>query len=189
MKTITVTEGDYATLMELSGQLQLQENDSQAFPYFWGPMSTKSGIGTEDDEPLLYDSHAAETISLENYAEENSEVFRSFLKQEEYPADAEYSDINDEYEWGLFACERNSDLSMVFTREEQVFEPNFSLFKSDVKEFISGNGHRLGGDPHTYARTFFRMRRMEALVKVLYRLNPQAEEDINEEALYYRNSK
>jgi len=33
---ISVSEKDYKILMELSKELQLQENDNQACPYFWG---------------------------------------------------------------------------------------------------------------------------------------------------------
>jgi len=39
MKTIEFTDEDHATLLELCKEIQTQENDGQAFPYFWEPMS------------------------------------------------------------------------------------------------------------------------------------------------------
>lgn len=35
MKTITVSDEDYKVLMELSKELQKQDNHGQAFSYFW----------------------------------------------------------------------------------------------------------------------------------------------------------
>ena len=74
---------------------------------------------------------------------------------------------------------------LLYSREEEVSEANFSLFKSDVKGFIRGNSHHLGGKPHTYARTFFRMNKMEELVRIIYKLNPQPKETVNHEARLY----
>lgn len=186
MKAITITDKDYELLMELSKELQLQENDCQAFPYFWHPISTKDGIGTEDDTPILYDNNAADTITVEQYAEDNPELFKEYLYREGCSDDEEFSEI-DVVEFAEYVCYKNKDLQIFWTREEEVNEPNFSLFKSDVTEHIAGNRHHLGENPRTYARTFFRMRRMEQLLRILYRLNHVPEDKCNHEALNYRN--
>jgi hypothetical protein len=183
MKTIELSDEDYDALMELSEELQRQENDSQAFPYFWGPRSTKSGIGTEDDTPLVYDGSACETSTLSGYAENNDELFSEFLLSEGVSPNTEYEEI-EEYEWRSYIM-RDRDLSIVYEREEEVSEHNFSLFKSDVKGFIDNNAHHLGDNPHTYARTFFRMQKMERLIKIIYGLASVPEDDVNDEAKRY----
>lgn len=184
MPTIEISEKDHKLLMELSKELQTQENDSQAFPYFWGPRSTKAGIGTEDDTKIIYDSTMAETYTLEEFAECNEEVFAGYLSSEDLDSDTKYSEI-DEDEWIEYVVDTCPDTNIVYSREEQKSEHNFSIFKSDVRNHIETNRHHLGKDPHTYARTFFRMRKMEELVRIVYRLNPQRKEDVNEEARRY----
>ncbi|GEM_PF-2858880 len=184
MPTIEIDQSDYDLLMAMSKELQMQENDSQAFPYFWGPMSKKEGIGTNDDEPRIYDGNAAETYTPDDFADNNEDKFSLFLAENELPEDTEYIDI-DESEWMSWVEENCPDCSIVYSREEDVSEPNFSLFKSDVQNHISGNRHHLGKNPHTYARTFFRMEKMEDLVRIIYRMNPIPEEQVNEEARRY----
>lgn len=180
MRTIEVSDEDYAALMELSEELQRQENDSQAFPYFWEPRSTKAGIGTEDDDRLIYDSNAASTWTPSEYADDHDELFSEFLLSIDETGDTNYEDI-DENEW-LAHLDDDPDLSIVYSREEEVSEHNFSLFKSDVKDFIKGNRHHLGDNPHTYARTFFRMTKMERLIKIIYGIASVPDGDINDEA-------
>jgi len=178
---ISVSEKDYKILMELSKELQLQENDNQAFPYFWGAGSTKHGIGTEDDEAIVYDSNACETYTLEGYAIEMEEYFQEFLHREDLRIDTPYSDI-EESSWQYWVDYHIDEATIVYQREEQVYDHNFSLFKSDVKRHIKGNSHHLGKDPHTYARTISRMPKMEELVKIIYRINKQSVDDVNDEA-------
>ena len=181
MKTIQVSDADYDLLVELSKELQSQENDSQAFPYFWHPMSTKEDIGTEDDTPMVYDSNAAECYTLSDFAENNEDVFLEFLAEEEEPENTKYEDI-DEWDWQRFVEYSVDDASIVYSREVDKPEQNFSLFKDDVKNFIRCNKHHLGGDPRTYARTVWRMPKMEALVGAVYRLFPLPKNEVNHEA-------
>jgi hypothetical protein len=184
MKTINVSDKDYELLMELSRELQAQENDHQAFPYFWSPRSTKDGIGTEDDTPMVYDNDAAETYTLEEYSKVNERLFRKFLNENELEEDSEVDEY--ECEWSIFIdnC-RNHDLVIIYSRDEEVIDNNFSLFKSDVKNYIDNNKHHLGRNPHTYANTITRMDKMEKLIEIIYRLNPQKEKHVNPEARRY----
>jgi hypothetical protein len=180
VKQINISDEDYMLLMELTKELQTQENDSQAFPYFWSPRSTKSTIGTDDDTPMVYDSYRAEIYTLEGFAEGNDEEFAKFLNEIEEPPGTLYSDINED-DWRLY-LEDLPDLRIVYSGDEEVSEANHSLFKSDVKHFIKYNSHHLGGRPHTYANSVWRMPKMEQLVSIIYRLIPQPEDECNHEA-------
>jgi len=170
MKKLNLTDNEYDLLMSLSKELQEQDNDWQAFPYFWEPRSTKTVLGTEDDNPIIYSSNAGETLSLKDYAEYNEEEFRRFLRNDELNEPTDYKDILEE-DWMFWLISYDSDISIVYEKEEKVSEHNFSFFKSDVQHFIKFNAHHLGLNPHTYARTFFRMDKMEKLMKLIYKLN------------------
>lgn len=179
MKQITVSDEDYEALMRLSADLQKQENDSQAFPYFWSPRSTKWGIGTDDDEKVFYLDDCAET-SEEIYDNHCSlSMGLKFLDSENLPMVTEFNDI-DLDAWEDFLEEEG--YTVHYRREEEVLENNFSLFKSDVKHHVECNAHNLGDKPHTYANTVYRMPKMQMLIECMYRLNPQKEEEINHEA-------
>jgi hypothetical protein len=60
-----------------------------------------------------------------------------------------------------------------------------SLFRSDVQGFVKHNTHHLGRNPHTYARTIWRMPKMESLVEAVMRLNKEHTEEVNHEAARY----
>lgn len=182
MKTIQVSDDDYKVLMELSKELQIQENDSQAFPYFWSPRSTKYGIGTDDDEKVFY-SDGDDTCTAEELYNDNDDLRNQYLEDNEIDLKTEFDDI-DLDDWEDFIGQ--GEYTEYYRREEEVSENNFSLFKSDVKQYIKHNSHHLGGRPHTYANTIWRMQKMVELVKCLYRLNPQPKEDTNDEAFVYR---
>lgn len=170
---VKISKEDHTALMEFSKELQSQPNDGNRPPCFWAPRSTKTVIGTEDDDYVLHSSGTNANFSPEEYADENEEAYSKFLMYQEDPPDMPYAEI-DEHEWVLWVRE-NCNIHICYSKDEQVSEPNFSLFKSDVKGFIEGSGKYLGADPHTCARTFFHMDKMERLVEILYRLNPQPE--------------
>lgn len=194
MRSIKLSEKDYKLLMELSKELQTQENDYQAFPYFWGPRSTKEVVGTEDDTAMVFDNDTEETYTLEDYSHINVCLFKKFLEDEGLDLDTEYEDIDnwnwsgyiDNWNWSgcIDDCD-NPDLTIVYVKDEQVSDINFSLFKSDVKNYIESNKHHLGRNPHTYANTIHRMGKMEQLVKIIYRLCPLQPEEVNHEARRY----
>lgn len=181
MKTIQLSDKDYELLMELSAELQRQDNDFQAFPYFWQPISTRKVIGTEDDEPIIYDNVHVETYTFEEYFSENEDEFKRFLESVDEPENSSFDDVS--FDDLKYWVECQSGIDIVYQKEKQIPEQNFSIFKSDVKKHIESNGHHLGKNPHTYARTIWRMPKMEALVRILYRLNPLPEKEINQEAL------
>ena len=189
MKQISVSDEDYEILMELSKELQLQENDHQAFPYFWEPCSEKTIQGTEEDDHVIYSVSNCCKEDPKDLAEEEPDLFKSFLESELEETDLSYdqyieknSFMSPVNKWIDFVC-NDPDYTKAYESTERVSEHNPSLFKSDVKNFCENNSHHLGKDPSTYARTIWRMPKMVSLVKALYRLNPQ--ENINEEANSY----
>jgi len=186
MKAITVSDADYDLLIALSKELQEQENDFQAFPYFWSPGSAKKVIGTEDDEPLVYDGDDVYTLRgyAEHCTENDIDLWDDFADTNEIPGNiGDYNFDGDNGDWkSHLEYSTGYDIDIVYQRDEMVQESNFSLFKSDVKGFIEANTHHLGDKPHTYANTIFRMPKMEALIKAIYRLNKSNKENVNPEA-------
>ena len=51
-----------------------------------------------------------------------------------------------------------------------------------IKDFIKYNKHHLGGDPHPYSRSIWRMPKMQSLVECVLRLNQNHGEEVNHEA-------
>jgi len=187
MKTIQVSDEDYKTLMELSRELQLQDNDCQAFPYFWEPASEKLEISTNDEGEVikLYDRVWGESFTPEEYASNEQKTYDSFIT--EYHGDEEYHnttyDLDLESEWLDYLNETHGDIIEIYSEDwTHQTEHNPSFFKSDVKNFIEGNTKWLGRNTHTYARTVFRMPKMTKLITAIYRLNPQSSDEINQEA-------
>lgn len=184
MKTIQLTNEDYEALMELSKELQLQANHSQAFPYFWEPASEKLEDDPNDEGEIgiVFCSYRQETYTLKEYAESNPEMYKRFRLEEEIGEDETYEDI--EHEWKDW-LEYQDGLRTYSQNWEQSTDHNPSLFLSDVKNYIEKNEHHLGRNPRTYARTVWRMPKMEKLIEILYRLNTQPYEEVNEEARRY----
>ena len=183
MKIIELSDEDYAEIMELSKELQEQENDSQAFPYFWSPRSTRKTIGTEDDEAMIYSDGEVSTPA--EYAEENHEVWLAFLESIDKGECQFDESLAETFDWQDFITSNDCDCYIVYQKEENISENNFSLFKSDVKGHIECNRHHLGKDPHTYANTVFRMPKMRALIEMIYKLNNDKNIKLNREAAVY----
>lgn len=185
MKTIQINDEDYETLMELSRELQTQPNHSQAYPYFWEPASEKleTDVNNEGEvKQILADS---EMYSPEEYADYQSDIYADFLieidrEEQQYNEDLYDDDL--EQEWLDYLECSTLDVSIYSSNWEQKTDHNPSLFLSDVQGYIKSNKHHLGRNPHTYARSCFRMPKMEKLVQLICRLNPQLEKDINHEA-------
>lgn len=194
MKTIELSDKDYEALMALSKELQEQENDGQAFPYFWVPTSQKleQDPNDEGDAIQIYDVGGCDVFTPEEWAEHHPDQYRQFV--EETYNDAESFNTDDdgsvEYDHDFESDWVEYLRSNAFKHEIRIYSSNFewkeeinpSLFKSDVKGFISGNAHHLGDNPKTYAHSVWRMPKMEQLIKILYRLNPQPKEAVNHEA-------
>lgn len=184
MKTIEVSDEDYETLMSLSKELQTQDNHCQAFPYFWEPSSEKlvPNVNDEGKEVLIYDYDIGDSFTPSSYAEVNETLWAAFLKEVRDAEDDTVYEDDDETDWVEY-IRSNSTNARIFTQDwERSTEHNPSLFLSDVKDFIETNRHHLGRDPKTYARSVWRMPRMEALVSAIYRLNKQPKEQVNHEA-------
>jgi hypothetical protein len=185
MKTIEVSDKDYETLMELSKELLIQDNNSQAFPYFWEPSSYKLKHDVNDEGEVKEIYLDGETYSLEGFAEAYDEDWEEFVKENELEDDGYDNSL--EYEWEEFITDKYWDARAYSSNWKRETEHNPSLFMSDVKGFIEYNQHHLGKDPHTYSRSIWRMPKMEKLVSCLLRLNSNVpEECINHEALVYK---
>lgn len=191
MKHIAVTDEDYQTLMDLSKELQTQENDSQAFPYFWEPRSKKTTQGTDDDDHVIYDHNNSDRWDPKELAEDQPDFFKSFLESESEDRELSYDKYMDdnsfhspERKWIDFVGE-DPDYSIIYEKTEIQSEHNPSLFKSDVQEFCKHQTHHLGEKPGTYARTVWRMPRMKQLIEAIYRLNKQPKAFVNHEALRF----
>lgn len=186
MKSIQVSDEDYETLMGLSKELQVQENDRQAFPYFWSPRSTMKVQGCDNGEKVYFLDDRTKTA--QEVFESDDELRESFLKDCALNLETSFEEIEKRHEgeWEDY-IKNMTEYSVVYEKEEEVTDNNFSLFKQDVKEYIYRNKHHLGKNPHAFANTIVRMTRMEKLIKCLYRINVQPEEITNQEALCYRN--
>lgn len=185
MKTIEVSDEDYVILMELSKELQTQDNNGQAFPYFWEPSSEKlvCNVNDEGEEVFVYDYDSSERYSLEEYSKHDPKLWKQYLVEEKYEDEIRvYDEEEDSSDWFLYV-KYNADNARVITQDwERKCEHNPSLFMSDVKNFCETNQHHLGRHPHTYSHSFFRMPKMEALVVALCRLNKQPIDTVCEEA-------
>lgn len=188
MKTIELSDEDYDALMALSKELQTQENDGNAFPYFWVPASDKlqQDPNDEGDVIQIYDCKASEVFTPEEFADHDDELYLEFIKSRNECGDGpfEYEYYHSlESEWVEYLEDKEEVEIRVYSANlEQVDEINPSFFKSDVKDFIKYNKHHLGEKPRTYAHTLFRMPKMEQLIEIMYRLNPQPKEAVNHEA-------
>lgn len=176
MRAIELSESDYNDLMNLCKELQTQENDHQAFPYFWEPASyTKEASVNEEGEIKFYDNNnCCSSTPEEMWKDDSYEILKeSFLElHEDFNENSTYEEVNEYDEWVEFIKD-DGDFSLWYEEEVHKTEHNPSLFKSDVKNFITHNKHHLGGKPHTYARTIWRMPNMIKLVKILCNINKQ----------------
>jgi len=188
MKTIEVSNENYEILMELSKELQLQNNNHQAFPYFWEPSSLKPVLdanGEGDIIEVVIDGESQDLKSFAEYEEEHwnrfcchqqedgNTDFESFSKESPIKYDEKFSSL-----W-LDYIEYYIDDATIYTLNlERQTDHNPSLFESDVENYIKYNKHHLGEDPKTYSRSIWRMPKMEKLVKAIYQINPQPIDNI-----------
>ena len=186
MKTITISDEDYKTLMDLSKELQTQENDYQAFPYYWEPSSlrTERNFHGEGAIVVAYDCRNCEKTTPKELIEEAPDLWESFLELSDHTEDTPYESI--ESEW-VDHIKDDVDYDVWTEDLEDQQERNHSLFKSDVKDFIDTNKHHLGKNPHTYSRTIWRMPKMEALIGAVIRINREHSEEVNHEAKRFVN--
>jgi len=175
MKTIELSDKDYDSLMELTKELQTQENDGQAHPYFWEPMSGRYEQDPNEDGELMFvfDSSSYTPEELWDDAGFDS-MKKTFIAENELAIDVAYGEILDDW---IDFIESDTDFTKWYRVLKEKSEHNPSLFKSDVKGFIESNKHHLGQMPHTYARTIWRMPKMITLVSILCRINKQENAD------------
>ena len=183
---------DLKDLMELSKELQQQENHYQAFPYYWSPASEKleTNIHGEGEViEVLYEGSV--TCTPEELAEsgfddhdyERGHVcdYAKFIAGNDLVFEGKYLKSL-ERDWVEYIENEIDDAEIWTSDYRENVENNPSFFLSDIKDYIKHNKHHLGRNPHTYAQTIFRMPKMEKLMKILYRLNPQPEGSCNHEA-------
>lgn len=188
MKTITISDKDYNDLMEFSKELQTQANHSQAFPYYWEPASEKlvNDPNNEGEVTEIFIEDDNETISPKGFAENSPDTYRAFLEEieDEFNPDFKYQE-DLERDWVEYIENYVDNARTYSSNWEQSSDHNPSLFLSDVKNYIKSNKHHLGRNPRTYANTVHRMYKMEKLIEIIYRINPQPKEDVNDEAIRF----
>lgn len=183
MKTIELSDEDYNTLMELSKEYQTQDNDGNAYPYFWEPSSMKLIPNVNEEGEVVKIYKDSEEYTPQQFAELNEDDFNTFI-EEQLEYDNEYFNIKCD-DKDFYKVERDwieyieiNNLGQILTFDWQdESEHNSSLFKSDVENFIKFNYYHLGKEPHTYARTSWRMNKMETLVSILCKINKQENAD------------
>lgn len=159
MKTIEVSDKDYDILMELSKELQLQDNYGNAFPYFWEP----SSIRQVPDEVngnivIVFDHDQSETYSLLDYVETHDSVLHGLIGMYDYVEEQIINGLKNEESFIMldtisYIKHFVDNADVYYEREERITEHNPSLFLSDVKQFCNANKHHLAKDPKPYART------------------------------------
>ena len=188
MKTIELSDENYEILMELSKELQLQDNNHQAFPYFWEPSSMKAVLDANGEGDIIEVVKDCELQDLESFAEYEEDHWNNFCLHHQDDGDAEFEsyskespipyDKKFESRWVDY-IEYYIDEATIYTSNLEYQEDhNPSLFRSDVVNYINSNRNHLGKEPRTYPRTIWRMPKMERLVKAIYQINPQPIEDI-----------
>jgi len=187
MKTIEVSDEDYENLMELSKELQTQPHHGQAFPRFWEPHSEYLVLDYNDEgevEKLIY---RGEEIDLEDAFESDEEDRCKFLEANGYDPDLTFTNLTEDQrdEFKDFLI-RFSDVESRTYNWEGMTLNNPSLFLSDVQEFVKCNPHHLGRNPTTFSRSFWRMPKMENLVRIICEMNKDCGgmEDVKEDAFF-----
>lgn len=182
-KYIEVSDDDYNILMELSKELQIQDNDGQAFPYYWSPSSLEyiTDYYNGDITMILIDDEPCPITEFkEQYPEEYDIFLKEFIDDYNRAFDIDI-DIVDLIE---FIEKTFSGVHIYYQKEERIINNNISIFKSDVINFCKNNHYRLGTDPKPYANSIFRMNKMKLLIECLCRLNNSIPStDINNELL------
>lgn len=187
---LEINEEDFKVLMELSKELQLQDNNGQAFPYFWEPSSEKlvPNFHDEGNKIQIHDNDQCETYnSIEKFLEygNEEEFWEKFCKEEDL-GEIEYNEKEHESDFLEFLKGHKNDRFHVFSSDwKRERDHNPSLFFSDVKGYCESNSHHLGRKPMPYSDSIWRMPKMQKLVELLMRLNPQSKEEINHEALRF----
>lgn len=194
MKTIELRDEDYKALMELSKELQTQDNHGQRFPYYWNPSSIKRVPDEDGEFHMIYDYDLCESYTIEEYAERDNDLWNEFCAEWFDEDERDWSDIADilamySGEWVEHIQDKRPNTHIYHETEERKCEHNISFFLSDVKSFIKCNSHHLDRDPKTYGRSVWRMGKMEKLMEILLRINNDVpEEEINHEALRVKKS-
>ena len=183
MRSIEVSDEDYETLMQLSKELQNQPNHGQSFPYFWEPQSERLEPNLHGEGEVAHFRCNGDECDPQTKYEGNEQNTISFLEENDFPLDSKWDDLtSDQHDLFCDYLVDNCDVEKYTSNYEYKSEHNPSLFLSDVKYFIECNSHHLGRNPQTYARTIWRMPKMEKLIKAIYRINANNNEEINHEA-------
>ena len=174
MKTIRIEDEDYEILTSLLKELQTQENNHQAFPYFWVPASERLMFDHNNEGKVIqiYDPKNAESYTPEEYASGNPLLWDAFLEKYKLPQTQVYKEQL-QTQWLNYLKKYHPKIQNIIiysSNWEQQFDNNPSLFLSDVQNYITQNKHHLGRNPHAYADTIFRMPKMQQLIEILYKL-------------------
>lgn len=149
--------------------------------------SKKLEVNIHDEGSITRIYHDGEVYSPKSLAEYDNYLWEEFITKEcNLPWFEKYYSEKYEKEWIEFIDCKSDWYYQVWTEDwKESTDHNPSLFLSDVQNYCKTNTLHLGKDPNTYARTIWRMPKMEALVKAIYRLNPQPKDEVNREALRF----
>ena len=83
MKTIEVSDEDYDILMDLSKELQTQDNVGQAYPYYWTPSSYRLEPNLHGEGELVRVAEDGEDLEhIDDFKESHQEMWNNFVLEE-----------------------------------------------------------------------------------------------------------
>lgn len=173
MKTITITDEEYAFLKELQHELNTQETDGNADPVFWGVLEDKEDVTAEGygvpkivcEESVYTLKEAVDRIECLLDEDEN------FTEQRDTWCEVDKGDIDAvadfmENEIG----ETRAEVIDFVTVPEICRYTGAFLTKRACKKYIENYGYN-HNNPRTYAMTAFRNYELENLLNILKNLN------------------
>lgn len=175
---IELSNEDYEFLKELQNELNVQENDGNADPVFWGVEETveecRGGDGEYGGDPYItYDDgkwSLEEAIEeVEDELKNNPEYSDEWLHKEWEEVDK--SCAEDVYEFMTEMLHWEGIYGVVYVENVKRVTPFTGAFitKRACKEYIKKYGYN-HNDPHTYAMTAYRNFELGRLINILKNL-------------------
>ena len=175
---IELSNEDYEFLKNLQNELNVQENDGNADPVFWGVEETveecRGGDGEYGGDPYItYDdgkwSLEEAVEEVEDELKNNPEYSDEWLHKEWEEADK--SCAEDVYEFMTDMLHWEGIYGVVYVENVKRVTPFTGAFitKRACKEYIKKYGYN-HNDPHTYAMTAYRNFELGRLINILKNL-------------------
>lgn len=175
---IELSNEDYEFLKNLQNELNVQENDGNADPVFWGVEETveecRGGDGEYGGDPYItYDdgkwSLEEAVEEVEDELKNNPEYSDEWLHKEWEEVDK--SCAEDVYEFMTDMLHWEGIYGVVYVENVKRVTPFTGAFitKRACKEYIKKYGYN-HNDPHTYAMTAYRNFELGRLINILKNL-------------------